>query len=241
MAEQIEADFGAAVTERLKWCAGCARTLPWASFGKSRNRKHGLHPTCKSCMSRRRSAALERPGERERKREYFRAYGAANRDKTRATQTKWRQANVDLARARVRACVAANPDRQRESERAYRANNPDKRRASCAAYRAANLDKERAYRVQYCKANLDKLAARAATRRSIKLKATPPWACEATTLAIYAEAQRVTRETGVKHHVDHIVPLKSKIVCGLHCPANLRVIPGRENLSKGNRSWPDMP
>jgi hypothetical protein len=42
-------------------------------------------------------------------------------------------------------------------------------------------------------------------------------------------------------HVDHIVPLVSKFVCGLHCEANLQLLPGPENQRKGNRVWPDMP
>lgn len=41
-------------------------------------------------------------------------------------------------------------------------------------------------------------------------------------------------------HVDHIVPLQSNWVCGLHCEANLRVIPGAENESKRNFWWPQM-
>lgn len=40
--------------------------------------------------------------------------------------------------------------------------------------------------------------------------------------------------TKIEWHVDHIIPLKGKKVCGLHIWSNLQVIPKRINLQKGN-------
>lgn len=89
-------------------------------------------------------------------------------------------------------------------------------------------------------------------RQAAQLQATPHWADPKKIDAIYAEAARLTRETGVPHHVDHMVPIQGpiakygpfrgmRLVYGLHCEANLQILPGTENLSKGNRYWPDMP
>lgn len=50
----------------------------------------------------------------------------------------------------------------------------------------------------------------------------------------------MTLATGICYSGDHIVPLLHPMVCGLHCPANLRVLPLAENLRKSNKHWPDM-
>jgi hypothetical protein len=168
------------------------------------------------------------------------AYRAANREKLRAHQAKYREANRDLVRSRCSKFRKANPEKQRQFEQKYRASKPDRRKASCAAYRSKpeNKEKEKITRAIWAKANLDKLAAKSAARRAQKLRATPPWANLDAIEAIYAEARRLTAETGIEHHVDHIYPLKSKWTCGLHCEANLQILVGPENLSKSNQTWP---
>ena len=43
--------------------------------------------------------------------------------------------------------------------------------------------------------------------------------------------------TGIVWHVDHMIPLRSKSACGLHCSANIQVIPAWLNWKKGNKLW----
>lgn len=83
-------------------------------------------------------------------------------------------------------------------------------------------------------------------RRSVRYyrqlyKAWPAWCSEHPDFAkVYAEAKR-RRAAGQDVHVDHIVPICSELVCGLHVPWNLQVIGAGPNLRKGNRWWPGHP
>ena len=79
-------------------------------------------------------------------------------------------------------------------------------------------------------------AARSRARYARQLKATPAWSDQAAIDDIYQIAWLLTQMTGVPHEVDHILPLKSSWVCGLHVPENLQVLTKSENSRKKNRA-----
>lgn len=83
--------------------------------------------------------------------------------------------------------------------------------------------------------NPAKRAAQVAKYKAVKSKRTPQWSDLDAIAAIYQECARVSKETGVPHHVDHILPLRGELVSGLHVPANLQILPAEDNMSKGNR------
>lgn len=151
------------------------------------------------------------------------------------------EADKDRVAAASRAHYLANKERHGELSRAHYRANREHRSAKMAEWYEANKDVVSASQKAWRSANLHKIAAKQARRRAAETKATPAWANQALISSFYELAREATQRTGIPHHVDHIVPLRGKIVCGLHVESNLQVLPGAENLSKSNRQWPDMP
>lgn len=73
-----------------------------------------------------------------------------------------------------------------------------------------------------------------------RILATPPWADFGPIRDVYREADRLTLVTGIKHHVDHIVPLNHPRICGLHVHWNLRPIKAAPNMAKSNDWCPEQ-
>ena len=167
-----------------------------------------------------------------------RAHKDGHRYSCKSCDAAYRANNREKIAARNKAYREANPEKVAAGQKAYREANPDKIAAQQKAYRDVNLDKIRAQERAYCEANPEKIVALLAKRRAAQLQRTPPWLTRDHNhqmIQIYAERVRLTKETGVQYHVDHIVPLRGKNISGLHVPWNLQVITAHENQTKNNR------
>lgn len=134
-----------------------------------------------------------------------------------------------------------NPDKHAELRKRHNAVKVARRNRP----RAVGLPKKEADRRYYERVKgtpgyAAKAAARIAKRRAIKKNAKVPWANEFFLQEAYLLAKLRTTVTGFPWEVDHIVPLQSGHVCGLHVEHNVQVIPASANKSKGNRTWPGM-
>lgn len=140
----------------------------------------------------------------ERELAYKIEWQAANPEKVKAQQLRYLERHREERIAKLEAWGRANKDRLKEVQRLWWADNRGKARAYSAKWRKC------------CRVQL------------------APWADLAKIEAIYDEAVRITVESGVLQHVDHIIPLQGKTVCGLHVETNLRIIPAVENMKKRN-------
>jgi hypothetical protein len=201
---------------------------------------------------------------KEQTRAYNKAWRQKHRDRLLLKEAEWRRSRRDELREQSRAWRAAHPhytakqktyyhakrdenvrkkreyNRARRDEinaksRAYVAANHEKKLARGAAYRAANRETIRAKNAAYARANKEKIVAAVRRRQLAKQRAMPAWVNQADLRLFYETSARLTRETGVRHHVDHIVPIRGKTVCGLHVPWNLQVLTEAENCRKANK------
>jgi len=205
-----------------KVCTECNVEKTTDCFHKMRSGKYGVKAKCKSCASdirkqryltNRETAALQ-----------MKQYYEANKYTISTYKKHWRQENIDIITAKKKSYYESNKEIITTKQKEWRDSNKEIKAARDRNWRQTNPHKVTAY---------------GAKRKANKLKATPCWADMEAVSVLYKLAAAAT-DGGVPTHVDHIVPLQSDIVCGLHCEANLQLLPASDNLSKSNRHWPDM-
>lgn len=144
------------------------------------------------------------------------------------------------ARARKKAWYDKDPERARRDSTQWYLDNKEYALQAVSDYKKKRAEWWKECHKKWRGENSAKILAWVHKYQSAKLQATPMWADFDTILEIYERAQSM-RDSGIPCEVDHIVPLRSKFVCGLHVASNLQIIDPMANNKKGNRWWPDMP
>jgi hypothetical protein len=214
-----------------KTCKGCAQIKALSLFHKHKQMADGHLNFCKNCHYEKNKAnRLANPDSRK-------AEHARLRERkgfmTRAEYIAKRKENPKGRQATCRDYILKNKDKLAAYGKQYEQKNKER----IAARRASTIVERREVRRLWRKNNLGLVLENCAKRRSAKLNRTPAWLTEFDRLKIkcyYQVAAMRSRESGEHWHVDHIIPLQGKTVCGLHVPNNLQIIPAIENMRKNN-------
>lgn len=166
---------------------------------------------------------------------YQRAWEKRNRARVNAKAREWYANHVESKSARNRVRSESQKIKRRARSRARYQERREEYLKWHAEYREKNREQLRITKAEWMRAHRDCSRACFAKWFATKLRACPAWVDAEAIKRIYREAHRLTRATGVKHDVDHIVPLQSNIVCGLHVPWNLQILTRSENARKSNR------
>jgi len=181
----------------LKTCSRCKEDKLISDFHKDSSRPDGLAFFCKSCTK-----------------EYNSKYRQENKEKISARWKKWREENKEH-----HSLVGKE----------YYEKNKSKLLKDGRKYYEDNIEKIKEYSRNYCKVNRHKYRASQSRRereRQVLKRQTQIYGNNELNDLVFQEAYEVSEErsksTGVRHHVDHIIPLKGKIVS--NCSKNNKLI-----------------
>lgn len=147
---------------------------------------------------------------------------------------RWYEANRERRLKKCSEWYALNKARKLARQKELNSTKKEALRAYQRQWYAKNKQRRAETGSKYYFANKGKFRARDSIRKRGLQRATPTWADKKAIQEIYELAAWLTKFTGVPRHVDHVVPLRGKNVCGLHVETNLQVLKAAENDRKGN-------
>ena len=247
----------------MKTCTKCKEERSYEEFHKSSSHKTGYKSVCKSC------AKLINQIRYENRKDHIlqvgKAYRDANPEKERARhQTEKSKLSRHVYRMTHAVELSISKKRYYESRvvvvivsgvtydmgvkeiakvataRRYR-SDPESSYKQHRNWILRNPEKNTAYKSKYSKGNPSKVLAIKAKRRAFELQSIAPWINLEKVKEVYLRSSVLNKESSITYEVDHIVPLVSKLVCGLHWEGNLQIIPASENRKKSNIYWPGHP
>lgn len=222
-----------------KACTKCGEAKPLSAFHKNMELRDGRASWCRVCANAGTKRCRDTPEGREKWRE------AKRRHRANMTPEKSEKERLRLAAASERVAERKRQAATRAKALAL-AQRLDILLFDCRAHvdewrRQPKTRKRPWWDVDDADLPPDVGPNRVKKLRRIRTinRATPPWADKREIAKIYAAARVLTEQTGKPWHVDHAVPLRHPLVCGLHCEANLQLLPSDFNVAKGNQWSPD--
>jgi len=144
------------------------------------------------------------------------------------------QNNKEKVKARSKKTRINNKQELKKYFKEYAENNREKIAEYQKEYRIKNNEKTKEYR----QTHIAEYNAHTMNRQARKLQATVSYSDSKAIKRIYRTAHILSKMIGRKMQVDHIIPLKNNLVCGLHHENNLQIISAERNRIKKNKFEP---
>ena len=210
-------------------CKTCDLSKSVDLFYRRPSSKRGYRGDCKACMAVKQQERMENPSIKERKQKADKLWRENNKDKKKFSDRAYYESHKAIHNEGSREYYHTHKKELAVYRSSYYQENKEAQYNRVVAYRST--PKGRAIKLES-----------ESRRRATKLNATPSWYTNDDSQYIKdiyqgcREFENILTTIGldVSFHVDHIIPLQGELVCGLHHPNNLQILPAKENLAKGN-------
>lgn len=131
----------------------------------------------------------------------------------------------------------ANRESVAKTKAAYSIDNKEKLNETSKLWDIENHDRKLETMKNWAKSCPEKRREYKAKRSDLKRHSVPSWMTteELNQIdALYTKATQLTIDTGIPHHVDHLIPIVNDLVCGFHVYSNLQILTAKDNLRKSN-------